>query len=166
MNQTNNMSGMNGMGVFNPWAYQQMAQQMAQMMAQQAQGMNPAMGAGQNMAQPAQPQEAPFDGLTRVTGMQGAKAYQMPANSRAALFDDTEDIVIIKTTDGAGFPTYRRARLDWMPDEPESEYMTRADLRKELDALCGGLDELKGLILNGKQSVSSKRSSGGDSDGK
>lgn len=164
MSQTNGMGGMNSMGVFNPWAYQQMIQQMAQMMPQQTQGMNPNMGAGQNMMQPSQPQEAPFDGLTRVTGMQGAKAYQMPANSRAALFDDTEDIVIIKMTDGAGFPTYRRARLDWLPDEPEAEYMTRADLKRELDVLYGGLDELKGLILNGKQSVSGRRKSGGDAD--
>lgn len=166
MNQMNGMGGMAAMGAYNPWAYQQMAQQIAQMMAQQAQGINPSMGAGQNIIQPTQPQDAPFDGLTRVTGMQGAKAYQMPANSRAALFDDTEDVVIIKMTDGAGFPTYRRARLDWLPDEPESEYMTRADLRKELDVLCGGLDELKGLILDGKQSVSHKRGAGGDSDGK
>lgn len=159
MNQANNMGGMNGIGVFNPWAYQQMAQQMAQLMAPQAQGMNPSMGVGQNMAQPVQPQEAPFDGLTRVTGMQGAKSYQMPANSRAALFDDTEDIVIIKTTDGAGFPTYRRARLDWLPEELESDPVTRAELNAKFE-------ELKGLILNGKQSVSSKRSPGGDSDSK
>ena len=71
----------------------------------------------------------------------------MPANSRAALFDDTDDIVIIKTTDGAGFPSYRRARLDWIADEPESEYVTHEELRKQFE-------ELKGLILNnGKQSV-------------
>lgn len=93
------------------------------------------------------------DGLIRVTGMQGAKAYQMPANSRAALFDDTDDIVIIKMTDGAGFPSYRRARLDWIEDEPESDSVTR----KEFDDLRSSINELKGLILNGKQSVSNKR---------
>lgn len=102
--------------------------------------------------------QAPQDGLIRVTGMQGAKAYQMPANSRAALFDDTDDIVIIKMTDGAGFPSYRRARLDWIEEEPENDYMTRAEFRREFD-------ELKGLILNnGKQLIrkSSKSAAGDD----
>ena len=109
--------------------------------------------------QPVQAQEQPFDGLTRVTGMQGAKAFQMPSNSRVALFDDTEDIVIIKMTDGAGFPSYKRARLDWLPDEPENDFMTRSDFKKEFDVLYSGLNELKGLILNGKQPVSKRKTS-------
>lgn len=123
-------------------------------------------GMGQtSSAQLLQPQEQPFDGLTRVTGMQGAKAYRMPANSRAALFDDTDDIVIIKMTDGAGFPSYKRARLDWLPDEPENDFMTRAEFRKELEDFRSGLDELKGLILsNGKQSVRKLSKSGDTSD--
>lgn len=45
--------------------------------------------------------------LTRVTGLEGAKAYQMSANSVAALFDAAEDVMYIKSTDGAGFPTIR-----------------------------------------------------------
>lgn len=111
----------------------------------------------QNAPQAASQQ--PQDGLIRVTGMQGAKAYQMPANSRAALFDDTDDIVIIKMTDGAGFPSYRRARLEWIEEEPESDAVTRAELNAKFE-------ELKGLILNnGKQSVSSKRKGGDAADG-
>lgn len=112
-------------------------------------------GAYQNSQQP--PQGPPQDGLIRVTGMQGAKAYQLPANSRAALFDDTDDILIIKMTDGAGFPSYRRARLDWIEDEPENDFMTRAEFRKEFE-------ELKGLILNAKQPVRkpAKNTSGDD----
>ena len=45
--------------------------------------------------------------LIRVTGMDGAKAYQMQPNSTVALFDSSEDIMYIKSTDGAGFPTIR-----------------------------------------------------------
>ena len=45
--------------------------------------------------------------LIRVTGFDGAKAYQMPPNSSVALFDSNEDIFYVKTTDGAGFPTIR-----------------------------------------------------------
>lgn len=107
-------------------------------------------GQGNVQNGPQNPAQVPQDGLIRVTGMQGAKAYQMPANSRAALFDDTDDIVIIKMTDGAGFPSYRRARLDWIEDEIDSDPVTRAELNAKFE-------ELKGLILNGQQSVSSKR---------
>lgn len=70
----------------------------------------------------------PRDGIVRVTGMEGAKAYQMPPNSRDALFDDTDDIVIIKCTDGAGFPSYKRAKLLWLDDAAKptaGEYVTR-----------------------------------------
>ena len=45
--------------------------------------------------------------LIRVNGIDGAKTYQMPANSTVALFDSNEDIMYIKTTDGAGFPSIR-----------------------------------------------------------
>lgn len=42
------------------------------------------------------------ESITRVTGEEGAKAYQMAPNSSAALFDGNEDIFYLKTTDGAG----------------------------------------------------------------
>jgi hypothetical protein len=86
--------------------------------------------------------------LIRVTGMEGAKAYQMPPNSRAPLFDDTDDIVIFKMTDGAGFPSYRRARLAWIDDNQPAEPATNPDYltRKEFE-------EWKETFANGKQSV-------------
>lgn len=40
--------------------------------------------------------------LIRVTGMEGAKAYQMPPNSVVPLFDADNDIMYVKSTDGAG----------------------------------------------------------------
>lgn len=113
-----------------------------------------------------QPRLAPQE-LIRVHGMEGAKAYQMAENSRVALFDDSsdDDIVIIKETDGACLPSYRRGKIEWLPDEQESEYMTRTDFQKELAALYGGINELKGLILNGKpvqEPGKSSSSSGGE----
>lgn len=45
--------------------------------------------------------------LIRVNGIDGAKAYQMSANSTVALFDTNEDIMYVKSTDGAGFPSIR-----------------------------------------------------------
>ena len=41
--------------------------------------------------------------LIRVNGIEGARAYNMPPNSTVALFDGNEDIMYIKTTDGAGY---------------------------------------------------------------
>lgn len=51
--------------------------------------------------------EQSMNNLIRVTGIDGAKAYQMPANSSVALFDNNNDYMYVKTTDGAGFPTIR-----------------------------------------------------------
>ena len=121
----------------------------------------PGMAGVQNGAQ-ARPQRPPEDLIIRVTGMDGAKAYDLSPNSRAALFDASEDIVIIKTTDGAGFPSYRRARLDWIEEEltqPTGDYITRDELRAQFE-------ELKGLILNGKQPVSRPDRSAGSGSGK
>lgn len=52
-------------------------------------------------------QQQPTQELIRVTGIEGAKAYQMPANSVVPLFDSDNDIMYIKSTDGAGFPSIR-----------------------------------------------------------
>ena len=115
----------------------------------------PGMPGGQNGQQTA-PLRPPEDLIIRVTGMEGAKAYQLAPNSRAALFDDTDDIVIIKTTDGAGFPSYRRAHLDWIEEEPPQvagDYITREEVK-------GQFDELKGLIMDVKQLIPVGRGTG------
>lgn len=56
------------------------------------------------------------ESITRVTGEEGAKAYQMAPNSSAALFDGNEDIFYLKTTDGAGFPTIRKFKFEEITD--------------------------------------------------
>lgn len=77
---------------------------------QQPLGMNSYTNAYQQLGQYNQtpPQ---IQSLTRVTGIDGAKAYQMNANSTVALFDSNEDIMYIKSTDGAGFPTIRQFKF-------------------------------------------------------
>lgn len=94
--------------------------------------------------QQAQPQQ-PRDGLIRVTGMDGARAYQMPPNSSVALFDGGQDIFYVKTTDGAGFPTIRAyafSPLQDQADTPAGDYVTRAEF-----------NELKEMIVHGQQPV-------------
>ena len=43
--------------------------------------------------------------VVKVNGEGGARAYQMSANSSALLLDESGQIVWLKITDGAGFPT-------------------------------------------------------------
>ena len=93
-----------------------------------------------------QPPPQPRDGLIRVTGMEGARAYQMPPNSAVALCDDGQDVFYVKTTDGAGFPTIRAYSFQPMEQAQTmvaSEYVTRAEF-----------EQLKEMIVHGKQPVS------------
>lgn len=72
--------------------------------------------------------------LTRVTGLDGAKAYQMGPNSTAALFDNDQDRMYIKITDGAGFPTIRV--FDFSEVDPAAEARAQAPdyiTRKEME---------------------------------
>lgn len=69
--------------------------------------------------------------LIRVTGIDGAKAFQMPANSSVALFDGDNDLMYIKSTDGAGFPTIRTFRFEEVSPAQmsgTSDYMTRQEV--------------------------------------
>ena len=94
--------------------------------------------------QQTQPQQ-PRDGLIRVTGMEGARAYQMPPNSAVALFDGGQDVFYVKTTDGAGFPTIRAYSFQPMEQAQAmgaNEYVTRAEF-----------EQLKEMIVHGKQPV-------------
>ena len=85
--------------------------------------------------------------LIRVNGIDGAKAYQMAPNSTVALFDNNEDIMYIKTTDGAGFPTIRTFSFNEVTHNAQqqvsnNEYVTRDEFNK-----------LKEELLNGKQFI-------------
>lgn len=84
--------------------------------------------------------------LIRVTGIDGARAYQMQPNSVVPLFDSDNDIMYIKSTDGAGFPTIKAftfAPYEATQTQSQNDYVTRAEF-----------EELKGMIENGKQSIS------------
>lgn len=104
----------------------------------------------QNMYSPyqqTQPQQS-VNTLVRVTGMDGAKAYQMGANSAVVLFDENEPIFYIKSTDGAGFPTITPYSFVEMtgttPESVTTDYVSRA----EFDDVVKELETLKGMITN------------------
>ena len=97
---------------------------------------------------PYQPYTYTSQQLIRVTGIEGAKAYQMSANSTVALFDNNEDLMYIKTTDGAGFPSIRVFKFTEQIEEtvqkiPNFDFVSRKEF-----------NEFKEALLNGKQFVS------------
>lgn len=90
--------------------------------------------------------------LIRVNGIEGAKTYQMSANSTVALFDSNEDIMYIKTTDGAGFPSIRTFNFAEITQNEKSsggqDYISRQEFE----------EFKKELMNNGKQSISRSKS--------
>lgn len=90
--------------------------------------------------------------LIRVNGIEGAKTYQMSANSTVALFDSNEDIMYIKTTDGAGFPSIRTFNFAEITQNEKSsggqDYISRQEFE----------EFKKELMNNGKQSISMSKS--------
>lgn len=97
------------------------------------------------------PQEQPQN-LIRVNGIDGAKAYQMNANSTVALFDANEDILYIKNTDGAGFPSIRTFKFEEVNETTKSEEKQDYISRKEFEEFK------KELMNNGKQSIQRSKS--------
>ena len=96
--------------------------------------------------------EQPMNNLIRVTGIDGAKAYQMPANSSVALFDNNNDYMYVKTTDGAGFPTIRTFTFTEMKEENKPVEKVDYISRQEFEEFK------KELMNNGKQSIQRSKS--------
>lgn len=89
------------------------------------------------------------DNLIRVTGLDGAKAYQLPPNSSIALFDSNNDIMYIKTTDGAGFPSIRAFSFTPIDTAQQVEHTSDYVQRPEFDELVAQVKEL----INAQQPV-------------
>lgn len=97
--------------------------------------------------QPTCPQpsyQKPVEGLVRVTGLDGAKMYQLPPNSSMPLFDANGDVFYVKTTDGAGFYTIRTFRFVPVDEQPGGQegWATRGELLE----LARQIEELKGAL--------------------
>lgn len=100
---------------------------------------------------PVQPQEQ-TQNLIRVNGIEGAKAYQMPANSTVALFDSNDDVMYVKSTDGARFPSIRTFKFEEVTETTKSEEKQDYISRKEFEEFK------KELMDNGKQSIQRSKS--------
>lgn len=106
---------------------------------------------GMNNQQFFQQQEQPQN-LIRVNGLEGAKAYQMSANSTVALFDANNDLMYVKSTDGAGFPSIRTFTFSELQEEPKAEQNVDYISREEFEEFK------KELMNNGKQPIQRSKS--------
>lgn len=71
--------------------------------------------------------------LTRVNGIEGAKAYQVMPRETVALFDGNDDIFYVKSADDGGFPTikaYRFSEIDLTGAKPTNEYVTKSEFEE------------------------------------
>jgi hypothetical protein len=84
-------------------------------------------------------QGQPVNGLVKVNGIDGAKAYQMPPNSVMPLFHSSEDILYIKVTDGAGFPEIREFSFTPIESKHESaaDYVSRSEFEEFKASVLG-----------------------------
>lgn len=81
-------------------------------------------------------QGAAYSGnVTQVSGIEGARAFQMMPNSTAALFSSSEDVFYFKSTDGAGYPTVKAYRFEEVPAEGAADAATRAELEEMKEAV-------------------------------
>ena len=71
--------------------------------------------------------------LTRVNGLEGAKAFQVMPRETVALFDGNDDIFYIKSADDGGFPTikaYRFTEVDLTGVKPTNDYVTKSEFEE------------------------------------
>lgn len=114
-----------------------------------------------NSYQPPAPRFQPMqsfaqqESIIRVTGIEGARAYPVPPNSRVALFDDGRDVFYIKAADAGGYPTLAAYSFAPLQENASTtaDYVTRAEF-----------DELKEMITNGVKPVRKAKQAAADSD--
>lgn len=86
-------------------------------------------------------------------GIDGAKAYPLGPNCRAPLFDDTEDVFYIKSTDANGFPTVRAYRFEEIVLVDNTNNGNGVSLQDIRSLIREELGLVKEDILNAQQSV-------------
>lgn len=110
-----------------------------------------------------QPYNSPYgqymqQSLVRVNGIEGAKAYQMGANSVVALFDSNEDLMFVKSTDGAGFPMIRTFKFEEVTGQEKQIEQNDFVSRKEMEEYGKQLiQQFKAERQNGANNANGKQ---------
>ena len=72
--------------------------------------------------------------VIRVSGRPSAEAYQMAPNSEVLLLDETQPVVWLKTTDGAGYPRLTAYDIT-IHEEPQVDYKSFEERLKRLEEI-------------------------------
>ena len=87
---------------------------------------------------PVQQQAMPVTQVVRVSGENGAKAYQMGANSSALLLDESGLLVWLAQTDGAGYKTVTPYDITPHQQTPAPDYGSLESRIKKLEEIVNG----------------------------
>ena len=103
------------------------------------------------------------DLVVPVKGLEGAKSYPQGPNCRTPLFDDSEDILYIKTTDANGFPSIKMYDLTErvLIDENSPAAISLNDIRS---LIREELSNVKEELINAQQPISLRFNSTAQSD--
>lgn len=99
--------------------------------------------------------------LIWVQGLEGAKGYQIPPNSKAVMLDSEQNRMYIKTSDNIGMCNLRIFNFNEVTEAPQSHnsvaqdidlsnYVTKDELNTIISSLTGG--------NNNEQSIQSDKS--------
>ena len=80
--------------------------------------------------------------VVRVSGRPGADAFQMPPNSEALLLDETQPIVWLKTTDGAGYPRLTAYDITVHEDEKPVDFKSFDERLKRLEEIVNAKSDV------------------------
>lgn len=77
-----------------------------------------------NFAQPNYMQPQPQQNIIKVHGFEGAQAFNMAPNSNVLLLDESNPIIYIKTTDGAGYPTIKAFAITPYQEKSQPDFQS------------------------------------------
>ena len=104
--------------------------------------------------------QQPAQQVVRVSGENGARAYQLPPNSSALLLDETGVMIWLVTSDGAGYKTVSAYDIQPHKTETAREYSDLESRVKKLEEMIGGMSNGN----TGNSSAAGESKSGGGTD--
>ena len=105
---------------------------------------------------PAQPRLAHYE-IIKVSGRNGAEAFEMGPNSTILLLDTTAPIVWYKETDGAGYPKLVPYQIAQIPEQEPEKPLSAKSFEETMTIFENNLTARMEEILNGKSNSDSNR---------
>lgn len=99
-----------------------------------------------------QQQQLPHYEVIKVNGKPGVDAFQMGPNSSALLLDETQDVVWLVQTDGAGYKTPTPFAISPYVEKPQVD----------VNALNDEVNNLKAMVIELQNTIVNKQEVNGD----